>query len=75
MIVLIISFIVFVCLCLGKYKQKTNVKSYAIASAFLLFIIIFLLIWLTIFLGIASNKVDDVICSIFKLPSGVIDGF
>ena len=75
MLVILISFIVFVCLCLGKYKERTNVKGYAIGATFVFILIVFLFVWLCVFLGLASSKVDEVICSIFKLPSGIIDGY
>ena len=75
MLVILISFIAFICLCLGKYKEKTNVKGYAIGATFVFILIVFLFVWLCVFLGLANSKADDVICSIFKLPSGIIDGY
>jgi len=61
--------------CCGLCKKEGRNTTFLNIAIGLFALLIAAIVIMIIFLGITTNKIDDSVCSIFRLPSGVIDGF
>lgn len=73
-LVFITFFVVFI-LCCGVCDKEGPKSTFWIVLAWLLFIVFLaLMVGAIVFLGKSQKKIKKVLCSIYYLPSGVIDG-
>ncbi len=75
MVVVLLTFIFTLLLCCGVCSSKKMNNKFCVFIAWLLFLVfVVLLVAIFIFLGKTAKKTDRVLCNIYYLPSGVIDG-
>lgn len=70
-----VTFIIVFLLCCGYFK-KNDKNKFCCSFACLGFIVfITLAIVFIVYISLAQSKVNNILCNIFKLPAGIIDGF
>ena len=70
----LLTLIGLICICCCC-EQEGNVNKFWVVIAWILFIcFVALFVIVLVFLGRSQNDTEDVICNIFLIPSGVIDG-
>lgn len=74
MIVVFICFIVFIVSCCACQGDKNSVKACTVMGCICLWIFMILFVVSLVFFSGAEYLSEDFLCSIFKMPSGALDG-
>ncbi len=75
LVLVFITFFVVLVLCCGVCNKDEGSNKVCVAFSWLLFLAFTgLFVAILVFLGKSQDKVERVLCNIYLLPSGVIDG-
>ncbi len=76
MFLALVTFIVFLFFCCGLCDKKEGSRQpFAMLACLLFVLFIGCFIAILVFLGLVHHRHEDVLCAIYKMPGGLVDGF